>query len=264
MTDKDCKALLHACRKDLWDVDDPEIQQAIKLLESDPRIQEWLEKEQAFDKAFCAALKGIAPPEGLRERILDGRPGSADADGTDGSADARRTIWCRHPVTWSMAACFLVLLAIGTLISDRRNAGSAPETVILADFGQFVDAVVNHERQFDGRLDYKDSDIGKIRTFLASNKAPAPSEMKGAMKLLSGIGCKSFTWEGQQVGMMCLRGDKIYHLYTTKSDSIAPSKRAPIPLYRQVGSHAAAAWRDDDKLHVLIVEGDEEDLRTLL
>jgi hypothetical protein len=263
MNEKEARILLHAYRHDLREASDPDVLEAIGLLDTDPDLQRWVDEEQAFDRAFAATLKGISPPPGLRDRILSGAPEDSGERAVAGTFNSGKVAWWRQPVTWSAAACFLLLVGIGFLLSDRYNQSNTQDPVILADFGQFVDAMVGEGNRFDGVLDYKDSDVAKIKAFLASSDAPFPAEMRGQMKSLDGIGCKSFAWEGRRVGMICLRGDKTYHLYTTESASTAPQQQPPLPLYRQIGNHAAAAWRDENLLHVLTVEGSEDDLRTL-
>ena len=265
MNEKEVRILLHTYRHDLREANDPDVLEAIRQLDAGPDLQRWVDVEQAFDRAFAATLKGIAPPPGLRDRILSGAPEDSGGRAVEKSTStSREVVWWRQPVTWSAAACFLLLAGIGILLSDRYDQSNTQDPVILADFGQFVDAMVGEGIRFEGVLDYKNSDVGKIKAFLASSDAPFPAEIRGQMKSLDGIGCKSFSWEGRRVGMICLRGDKTYHLYTTESASTAPQRQPPLPLYRQIGNHATAAWRDENLLYVLTVEGSEDDLRTLL
>lgn len=256
MNTEEAKAILQSYRPHLDDANDPIFKEALLFAESDNEIKSWLEREQSFDKIFAQKLQGIEPPADLKEKILSNLPSSTTDTEPEIFTNLTKVIWWRQPMTWSVAACFIALFTLGVvLLRPREHALQAqPEMEAL------VQAVNEHSRTVS-KLDYQNNDVVALQDFLMTNNSPTPQNLPTNLQNLNGIGCLSFTLQGHQLGLICFKGDRIYHLYVTERKDI-PNLISP--KYHQFNDRSSATWTSDDQLYILSTKGEPKDLASLL
>ena len=257
MDKNEAKQILLAYRADLSELDNPEVKKALKMAEEDPELGAFLSREQAFDRAFTGKLKEIEAPAGLMERILANAPAEAAKE----QKEASKIIWWKHPGTWSAAACFLALIAL-VAVFTQNNSGSSAQAD-LAVMNKFAQAAALHSPSIH-QIDFQHNDIAAIGAYLAKNNSPHPIDLPYNMDQLLAMGCLTYTWQDNPVGVICLKGKKVFNLYVAKREALDIKRDQPSPFYKQFGKYSTALWTADDLIYVLTVEGKEEDLSPLL
>ena len=79
MNKEEAKRVLQAYRADLDPEENSELKEALRCAENDPELQDFLEREKSFDRAFSQKLKEFNPPQRLLARILENAPEEAYA-----------------------------------------------------------------------------------------------------------------------------------------------------------------------------------------
>lgn len=266
MDKEKAKIILHIYRADPSTDDDPEVKEALALAASDPELMSWFENEQIFDRAIAGKLSSIEPPSGLKEKILAGMPISSTESGPIPGPGAD-IIWWRRPLasSFAAAACLVLLFGVGTLMLKQSGPGlqevQEPQPVEMTT--RYLQRVAEHSDHMEG-LDFRHNNLGRLRAYMAEMEAPFPVSMPAQLEKMPGMGCVSFTWEGRKVGLICFKGDKVYHLYVTDRDHFPSQKDIAKPVIRQVGKYGTATWTNDAQLYILTAEGRGEDLRRLL
>ncbi len=256
MNTEEAKAILQSYRPHLDDTNDPIFKEALFFAENDNELRSWLDREQSFDQIFAQKLHGIEPPADLKEKILSNLPSSASNTEAKNFTDLTKVIWWRQPLTWSVAACFIALFTLGVVLLRPRETSVQTQSEMEA----LVQAVTEHSRSVS-TLDYQNNDVVALQDFLMTHNSPAPQNIPTKLQNLNGIGCLSFTWQGHQLGLICFKGDKIYHLYVTDRKAIPDLNT---PQYHQFNDRSSATWTSDDQLYILSTEGEPQDLASLL
>ncbi len=262
MDKNEAKKLLLAYRDDLSEVDNAEVNKALKMADEDPELKTFLAQEQAFDRAFTQKLNEIEPPSGLLDRILAEAPDQTATAPTQSEPQSAKIIWWQHPGTWSAAACVLALIAL-TAVFTQNNSNTTNNRADLALMHNFAQAAALHSPTIQ-HMDFQNNDIGEIGTYLAKNNSPRPQDLPENMDQLLGMGCLTYTWQDNPVGVICLKGEKVYNLYVANRGGIDLKNDHPSPFYKQFGNYSTALWTTGDLIYVLTVEGKEEDLSPLL
>ena len=260
------KIILHIYRADPATDDDPEVKEALAMAASDPELMSWFESEQNFDRALAGKLCSIEPPPDLKEKILAEMPISSTESGTIPGLGAD-VIWWRRPLAMSLsaAACLVLFLGVGTLLlrqsgPDRQEI-QEPQSVDTME--RYQQRVADHTDHMEG-FDFRHESLAKLRAYMNEKDAPFPVSLPAQLEKMPGMGCVSFTWEGREVGLVCFKGDKVYHLFVTERDQFPSQKDIAKPVIRQVGKYGTATWTNDLQLYILTAEGRGEDLRRLL
>jgi len=260
------KIILHIYRADPAKDDDPEVKEALALAASDPELMSWFESEQSFDRALAGKLCSIEPPPDLKGKILAEMPiFSTESDTVPGIvADV---IWWRRPLAMSLsvAACLVLLLGVGTLLLKQSGPGQqkVQQPQSTDTMARYLQRVANHADHMDG-FDFRHENIAKLRSYLSERETPFPVSLPAQLEKMPGMGCVSFTWEGRKVGLICFKGDKVYHLFVTDRDHFPSQKEIAKPVIRQIGKYGTATWTNDLQLYILTAEGRGEDLRRFL
>ena len=66
MTKEEIMTRLAGYRPELYEDDDPDIAEALRLARQDPELSEWLDNEIAFDRAFAGMLGNTFNCSGAR------------------------------------------------------------------------------------------------------------------------------------------------------------------------------------------------------
>ena len=267
MNKEEAKRVLQAYRADLDPEENSELKEALRCAENDPELQDFLEREKSFDRAFSQKLKEFNPPQGLLARILENAPEEAYASASRTiveKGNGREIVWWQQPVTWSIAACMMALLAIGYLLIRDVAPGVGEKYAIENNLEQLIQAAADHSSHHTEHMDYLDEDVSALHNFLLKEKAPYPQELPRALSQLVGVGCESFAWNDHQVGVICLKGDKLYTLYVANRKDFPKLRDYRTPYLRQVRNHGTAAWTTKKQLFILTVKGNTEELSPFL
>lgn len=267
MTTDQAKELLRAYRptNDIEEL--PEIQEALELAATDPKLSQWLEQEQAFDLAWADKLdEAIVPPAGLKEQILQTHAERSATEETSQdpghtavpfSSAQQKTAWWKSPVTLSMAASLIFIFGFLGLFFK------SPEVYAEAQLPRFYEAVSQHVAQFPP-LETRSTDLNHLREYLKKKAVPTPGKLPAGVSPLETIGCVTFQWENRSVAVICMGKPKVHHLYVIKRGDFPNESHPTEPKFLQKGEQALAAWADPENIYVLIVPGTTDQLEQIL
>ena len=266
MDQDQAKKILYTYRADTEDGENPELKEALAMAASDPELMSWFENQQDFDRTLSGKLCSIEPPPDLKEKIFAEMPTfSTETDTIPSIGDD--VTWWRRPLAMSLsaAACLVLFLGAGALLlrqssSDRQEIQQPQSVEIMA---RYMQRITNHTDHMEG-FDFRNENLAKLRAYMNEKEAPFPVSLPAQLEKMPGMGCVSFTWEGREVGLVCFKGDSVYHLFVTELDHFPSQKDIAKPIIRQVGKYGTATWTSDLQLYILTFEGRADDLRPLL
>jgi len=246
MDNREAKFILNAYRPGGQDASDPRFAEALEQVRRDPILQRWFDESVAFDTAMTEKLRAMEVPPDLRENILAG---------------ARVSRPLRSPfIKWAIAAALISTAIFGSLIwHETRPAHLAGWQSQALDV---VSSLVRNELSFDAQS----HNAHELLAWLRANHAPAAQKLPGNLGKLESIGCKTFSWNGIPVSVICFtRPDGgLVHLVSANvpTSSARPPKTAP-EFVRQ-SEWATATWREGDTTYMLALEGSRDQLRSYL
>jgi hypothetical protein len=243
---REAKFILNAYRPAGQDATDPRFAQALEQARRDPVLERWFSESIALDTAMSEKLRAIEVPPDLRESILAG-------------AKVSRPL--RSPfVKWSVAAALISMAVLGSLIwHETRPAHLAGWQNQALDV---VSSLVRNESSFDAQS----HNASELVAWLRVNHAPAAQTLPQNLDKLESLGCKTFSWNGKPVSVICfMRPDGgLIHLVAmdTSAESDRELKRQPRVV--QHDHWATATWREGEMTYMLALEGSPDQLRTYL
>lgn len=253
-------------RPDLDDGNDSQFADVRAALEGDPELAAWFQNEKAFDDAFSRKLAEIRPPADLKARILDGASSDTTRPNAAPAQNVVHLTWWQSPATWGMAACILLVGIIGILLTEEDDPEPIATPIAYAGgrgLEQLISAVIDHNSKRQN-LEMHSEDFAEISRFLTEANAPVPVDLPQKISSMSRVGCMSFGYGDSRVSLLCLKGDKVYHLYIADRKSVKCNEVIEKPEIRLVNDTPAATWTDNEKVYILTVDGKADDLVTLL
>ncbi len=248
MDNREAKFILSTYRPDGQDANDPSFAAALEQARRDPMLERWFRDAVSFDAAVTEKLRAIGTPADLRENILAGVKVS------------RASRWTNRFDKWAIAAALILTATLGSLIWHKtRPAQLAGWQKQALDV---VSSLVRNESSFDAQS----SQPRELVDWLRANRAPAAQELPDNLDQLSSLGCKTFSWNGIPVSVICFaRPDGgLIHFVMMKSP-VAPNRiREAKAKFIQRGEWATATWRKDDMICMLALEGSRDQLRSYL
>jgi len=251
MDNREAKFILNAYRPGGQDANDRRFAEALEQVRRDPILQHWFDESVGFDAAITKKLATTPVPTDLRESILTGvkvtRPESIRG-------------WNNRWRKWAIAALVVLSVTLGVLIWN--NARPAPVAGWQLQALDVVSALVRNESSFDAQS----HDPSKLVAWLRVNHAPAAQTLPQNLHKLQSLGCKTFSWAGKPVSVICFRrpdGGLIHLVTTNASRSLDPTLQREAKFVQQ-GEWATATWREGDKIYMLALEGSPEQLRPYL
>lgn len=256
MDKQEIQMRLSACRPSGQDGDDAAIREALKQLSGDPAMAVWFAKAQALDSVICRQLEGVEVAEGLKERILAGA-----------RLNQRKREWSRR--AW-MAAAAVVMAGVSVWLLERTVAPPTwPKGALaVASLREYRDDVTSaflkmHDQGVD--LDMEDSDVVKVKAWLAEHGAPGDAELRVGLGDATAFGCKIIEWRGQHVAMMCFgKNDDEAHLFVVKREAIRGLGGLEAGRVERVGGIQVIAWQDDQRAYVMVGNSPKTDLKPFL
>ncbi|MEM1222477.1 MAG: hypothetical protein AAGH40_06905 [Verrucomicrobiota bacterium] len=270
MDRKEAKTFLELCRPGLEaDYTDPLITEALAMLDQDPELRAWFESEQAIDARISDSLNNIEPPAAFKAETLAGmyaHKAQANENAPEASSDTIQFPDQTSTKSWmsafvGIAAVFVVLFVTVAALrtGQETNTGTAVATAGIPDLVQFLSNEMDNMKG----LDKRSQQSGPIMTYLASRGAPKPDALEDVIRDKRTLGCVVFDYNGAQLSMICFKDDSYYHIATLDKADI----REDIPQgpsYYQIGNQAFKMWQDEKQVHILTMEGTEEDLPELI
>jgi hypothetical protein len=237
----EAKRILLAARPGTDDMRDPAVMAAADFAASDPELARWWEEQQKFHADARATLRGAAPPEHLRERLLAERK-------------VVRVHFWRQPGAMAVAAA-IVLLAIAAVILTRPARQD--------DLQTFRSRMVrNVLRQY--ALTLVTNDMAALRQQFAANNAPADYVLPDNLARVPLLGGGVLSWRDRRVAMVCFNAGKQGPLYLFVVDASAVQGSPEGLNFSDVSSLHTVSWTQDGRTYVLAGELSESALRELL
>lgn len=244
--------LLYRTRADLAD---PQIAEALALVESDFELARWFEEHCARQNALSEKFRQIQIPAGLKEQIIYEQA-------------ARMKVASRREKITLVAAVAAIVIAFAILAAfwmPHRRPG-------------WVNTLANYQADMIGfatsgyAMDLATNDLRQIQNYLAQNGAPADYVLPAALEQTPATGCAVKTWGAAKVAMICFRTGKPLPpnepgdlwLFVVDRASVKGAPDATTPQLAAVNGIITATWTQAGKLYVLGTPGDETAIRKFL
>jgi hypothetical protein len=243
MNNQEARFILSAYRPNGLDRDDAQMRGALDHAAGDPALMEWFRAGQEFDRAFAHALQSIPPPADLRAGVLAGARVS----------HPRR--W-DTPI-WAIAAAVALVATIAAFLFPWFRP---PE------FAGWQEKALSY---LSGTviLDRQSPDTAELQEWLRANRSPAAgAALPPALAGLKAAGCKTLTWNGTPVSIICfhLGGDRLVHLVIVNRDSLPSAPPFDSPRFASSGHWNTASWSTGDKSMMLATDAPVDVLKRLL
>ena len=246
MDNREAKFILNVYRPGGQDASDPRFSEALDRARRDPILECWFSESIAFDTAMTEKFSAIEVPPDLRENILAG-------------VKVSRPL--RSPfIKWAIAAALISMAIFGSLIwHAARPAHLAGWQSQALDV---VSSLVRNESSFDAQSHNAD----QLLAWLRANHAPAAQKLPGNLGKLESIGCKTFSWNGIPVSVICfMRPDGgLIHLVATAAPATIARASKMEPRFVRRGEWTTATWREGDNVYMVAMEGSPDQLRSYL
>jgi hypothetical protein len=285
MDKEQARFILRSFRPDGTDADNRDFAEALAMAARDRELGEWLAAERAFDASFAVALSSIELPQSLRDDILGclaaSRGDHPQAEDTHDAAMigafasiqpppalrgqilaamersrapvvAYKSPWRRLAIPLAAAAGIALALLVTrqTPVNKIIAAKDAPVPVDVVQAG-FI-------RTYESpvfSLDMQREDHRELVNHLKSRKLPCPSCLPPGLAKVKGIGCRELIIDGKRGSLVCYdeRENGVVHLVIFRREDVC----GEIPAreranFSQHGNWAAARWRDDKHVFILI------------
>jgi hypothetical protein len=245
---REAKFILSAYRPHGQDANDPRFAEAFEQAGRDPILQSWFEESVAFDTVMTEKLCAVTVPADLRENILVG--------GKIGIGSRPR----RRFGKWAIAAALVFIAAVGSLIWQNRRP--EPPGGWQTEALWVISSLIRNESSFDAQS----GTSAELIRWLRANHAPAAEKLPNKIDKLSSLGCKTFSWKGIPVSVICFtRADGgLIHLVTMNASATTDRAREGKARFVERGEWATATWREGEMIFMLALEGSPEQLRSYL
>lgn len=257
MTPSQAKEILIIYRPDTADATDPEVAEALAVVQADPELQRWFDEYCALQNALRGKFRQIAPPVALREQII-----SEYAARTRAASRRQRVL-----VLASVAAIFLSLAALTAFYWPRNP--SAPRLIpnTLANYQNQMMNVATADYYMTAM-----TNLAQIQSWLAQYQAPSDYVLPAGLKKAAVTGCTIETWRDTKASMICFRAGKTLPpgqagdlwLFVIDQTAVNGAPVTAAPQFANVDGLITATWTQDGKLYLLGTKGDEQAIQKYL
>lgn len=249
MDKQQAKFVLQACRDAGPDSPDPQMAEACAWLERDPELAVWFEDEQAENCSLARKLRAVPVPGNLRETIL--------ARHAVVSPEPEASPTRRRFMALALAAAVVALGALSVLM--LRPARPA---VDLAAFRREMQAGVSG----GVRLSFTHADAAQLQQWLQEKRGVSGYAIPAGLRAQPGIGCRSWTWNGRPVGLICFKieNGKAVHLFIVDRGAVPDAPQDAAPRVADNDGWSSAAWSEGKTLFLLVGQGSSDELARFL
>ncbi len=254
MNNSEIKKILQAYRPEIDQLEDEKIKKALEAAANNTEIKAFLDNELEFDSAISQKLKSIQPPADLRNKILSivettendlSKPNLLSGK----SVTTNNIVWWKQAMPLSIAACFMIILALGVVFINQTKINKQHDELNL-----LIQAVAENAKN-SPKLEYKNNQLVELTRFLNDSNSPSPNKLPKSIEDLKSIGCVTMDIKGHPMSMICFKGDRLYHLYVTEQNKL-PDLNNNKPTINNWGEITTAAWTINNQLYILSAEGD--------
>ena len=292
MDREEAQNILQLCRPDnTEDRNDPQISEALALLEHDAELRIWFEEQQALDAKISAEFNRVEPPADLKAAILVGMRAHAvqsellmgDVVADDDIDEDRHLPFpesnsrANHQSAfrpWMGIAAALAIAGVVFVLprgdaptqlasSDQPVADAAP-VIATAGVPNMIEFLAQQISEFNAsKFDKAGKQIGELQSHLASTGMPNPAHIPQQLEALETLGCVTFDYDGTKLSMICFKNGQIYHLITVDK-ALAPKDCTPCEGQKvkvfEAKQQAFKVWSEGEQVFILTTEGTEDDL----
>ncbi|MBN2474970.1 MAG: hypothetical protein JXB62_10210 [Pirellulales bacterium] len=224
---------IEACRPGSDDVADPALEFLAAEFEAHPELARRYQQIQRLDAQLTAAFRDVPVPEGAEQRLLARLAETAAEQASVPRRIGRRWLLATGGVLTTAAALFLALW-----LGGPADLGAQ---AVLEEAIRFY----NQESPRPGQLV---ADVTPPKGYPIS-RAVLPTPQLRWRAIRDFVGCRGVAYD-------LSRGGAEATLYVVQCDVAGlPSRPAPRPAYATAGC-STSAWREADRLYVLVVRGD--------
>jgi hypothetical protein len=245
MNREEAQFILHAYRANGEDANDPQFEEALALVRSDPELARWFAHEQILDAAISARIHSMSPPPDLTTQLLLARK------------VIRPRPWWRKPAWVAAAASIALLISAASLWLLRRSG----ET----DFASFRATMIEASLDMTKHIDVMGLDADELKRWLIEHRGQAGFVLPPGLADKGIIGCKVLEWHGHRVTLLCLKfGGKHVDVFVVNESDLPGVSLSATPHFASEHGLTTATWRREGKIYFLAGNIPESDLKQLL
>jgi hypothetical protein len=237
--------ILHAYRANGEDAHDPQFEEALALVRSDPELARWFAREQALDAAIAARIHSVLPPPHLTTQLLSAR-----------KVIRRRARW-RKPAWLAAAASVALLISVASVWLLRRSG----ET----DFASFRGRMIEAYGDMTKHIDVAGLDADELKRWLMEHGGDPGFVLPPGLASKGIIGCRVLEWHGHRVTLLCMKfGGKHVDVFVVNASDLPRISLSATPRFGSESGLTTATWRREGKIYFLAGNIPESDLKQLL
>ena len=259
MDREQAKFVLSGFRSYEQDGNDPGFAEALNLVDLDPELRLWLEKEQSQDRLMASSLQTIEPSVGLRDAILAGvkldnltrlaNDKPADQSQPSSGIDSVRG---GFKIQWGIAAA-LILLLVGLGIIKIPQI-SASRDVSNRDFGALFQQTalqmsIDHSMQISMAPSW-----ASVKDRLYGLGYPITPEPPSLLNGAQTLGCQTLQVGGKSVSLICfvLDNKNVAHLFLAPLGELGATSSQNFTGSIQRQGYLAESWTDENFAYCLV------------
>jgi len=235
----EAKKILIACRPGTDDLRTPEAREALELAHRDAELLRWWEQQRAWHDRVRESFASIPVPSRLQARIL-------------ARAKIIEVPWWRQRIVWQAAAALVLLAVLAILLWPSRDG---------ATFRTFRSRMASTVLRAYA-MDLVTNDMVQIRSYLASNQAPADFVLPPGLEKLPALGCGALGWQDRRASMVCLDSQTKGTLFLFIVDGAAVSRAPSRSEFAAIKSLMTVSWSSGGKTYVLAGSGSQDWLQS--
>lgn len=238
MNRNEAKAILVDYRSDIADgrTESPEVRGALQMVEHDPDLAAWFERQQRFHRSMRDAFRSIDVDPAIKDAILER---SKTVEGVVFRLDARRL---------ALIACVGIAAVVLAAVLWMGRTGGDDDGFLV--FRSRMVRTVLREYQ----MDIETNQVQVVRDFLAGNGAPSDFELSPGLAEVPVFGGGVLRWRGDRVAMVCLAPDNDHMLFVFVADQATFGASGPpaSPAFERVNRLNTASWTSTGRVYLVV------------
>ena len=230
MNREEAKSILGTYRPGGADAADPQLAEALRLVERDAELKSWFQEQRSFDTAVAGSLKELAVPADLKASILAGR------------TVVRVPLWRDSRMRVAAAAVVALMVALG----GAKYVGAR------APFAEFREKLIAEAWAGDRHVDFESSEWKDVSRWLAAQNVSTNFNLPPALADMRVHGASVVELGGHRISCVCLAdGPKHLHLFVVTGTEFSDRPPDGTLDFEKCGGWKTASWQQGDKIFVL-------------